>query len=137
MEHENIMTHKWFLAVVTTMLATVPVLEARASLISQVQLDFSETGFTTAYSSIYNAGDSIQFTENYGGYSLLISAASDNLYGQSALGANPFLSITVQVTNVGANPPANPVRIGLSMTGLDTPPVGNLVQFDTSFTGIL
>jgi hypothetical protein len=102
---------------------------------SQVQLNFAETGDATAYSQIYNAGDDIQFTENYGGYTLLISADSDNLYGVSALGSDPFLSLSIQVGNVGATPPANPIRIGLSITGIDAQP-GTKIQFDSSFTGI-
>jgi hypothetical protein len=69
-----------------------------------VQLNFAETGFITALSQVFNPGDNIQFTETFGGYTLLISADSDNLYGASALGENPFLSLSVQVTNIGGNP---------------------------------
>jgi hypothetical protein len=108
---------------------------ANATLTSQVQLSFTEAGFTTTFSQIYNAGDDIQFTETFGGYVLLISADSDNLYGQSALGTNPFLSLTVQVSNGGANLPTNPVLIGMSITGLSAKP-GDYIQFDSSFTGI-
>jgi hypothetical protein len=108
---------------------------AHAGLTSQVQLNFFETGYSTAYSSTYNAGDDISFTETYGGYTLLISADSDDIYGNSSLGSDPFLSLTVQVHNVGATPPANPVRIGMSITGLDSAP-GTLIEFDSSFTGI-
>jgi hypothetical protein len=101
----------------------------------QAQLSFSETGYTTTYSSLYNAGDDIQFTQDFGGYHLLISADSDNLFGNSALGANPFLSIAIQVGNVGNTPPANPIKVGLSVTGIDPSYISN-ISFDTSFTGI-
>ena len=128
------MVSKRYLRAAGMVCALLPTM-AHAGPTSQVQLDFFETGYTTAYSSIYNAGDDISFTETYGGYALLISGDSDNTYGNSDLGSNPFLSLTVQVSNVGATPPANPVRIGLSITGIDTAP-GTLIQFDSAFTGI-
>jgi hypothetical protein len=108
---------------------------ANATLDSQVQLNFAETGFITALSQVFNPGDNIQFTETFGGYTLLISADSDNLYGASALGENPFLSLSVQVTNIGATPPANPVRIGMTITGLSNIP-GSEIDFGSRFTGI-
>ena len=88
---------------------------------SQTQLNFAETRSTAALSQVYDPGDAIQFTETVGGYTLLISADPDNLYGQSALGENPFLSPTVQVPNVGSTLQANPVRIGMAITGLSNP----------------
>jgi PEP-CTERM motif len=126
------MRYGWLLPAAFVLCGAMPT-AARATLSSQVQLQFSETGVAAAFSSTYNAGDDIQFTENYGGYVLLISADSDNLYGTSALGTDPFLSITVQVSNVVGAPP--PIRIGLSITGLDAQPGTNL-EFDSSFTGI-
>jgi hypothetical protein len=107
---------------------------AHAGPSSPVELDFVESGFATAYSQV-TTGTTTQVNETFGGYSLLVSVDDDNLYGPSALGTDPYISMSVQVTNVGATPPANPVSIGMSITGLTAQP-GTDITFDSSFTSI-
>jgi hypothetical protein len=109
-------------------LATTPAL----ALTSQVQIDFFEPGVATAYSSIYSPGDNIQFTENYGGYTLLVNSVADN-GASTPISGDAYLSMTIQVTGVPAS--QAPVLIGLSITGVNGQP-GDLINFDSQFTGI-
>ena len=102
---------------------------------SVVQFSFAVSGQPTVFSAVYAAGDDILFQQVYGGYTLNITADSDNLYGPSALGTDPFLSFAIQVSNVGANPPANPIKVGMSINGLPAP-AASLIGFNSSFTGI-
>jgi hypothetical protein len=124
---------KWYQAIPVIALYAVSA-PAHAGLGTQIELDFAETGFTTAYSAVA-AGTTTQINESFGGYSLLVSLDDDNIYGSSDLGTNPYISMTIQVTNVGAHPPANPVTVGMSISGLTAQP-GNDISFQSSFTSI-
>jgi hypothetical protein len=109
-------------------LAATPAL----ALTSEVQFNFFEAGQTIAYSAVYNPGDNIQFTETYGGYTMLISGVGDN--GSSTpVAGDSYLSFAIQVTAVPGS--LTPIRIGMSLTGVDSLP-GTVIQYDSSFTSI-
>ena len=108
-------------ATFAAVLILAPVTAMAGPQTSEVQFDFSENGVTTAYSAAYAPNTDIAFTEVYGGYTVLISASTDNAYGPSPAGTDPFLSFTIQISPVGNTPPPS-LTIGMSMTGLTSSP---------------
>ncbi len=119
-----------FMALLALLLGAMP-----AGATPTVRFSFEESGFSTAYSSRYAAGRDIQFQKSFGGYRLSVSGGSSTVYGPSAFGTDPFLSFAIQLGNLGATPPAMPIRIGMTITGLDAPAAA-LAAFQSSFTGI-
>jgi hypothetical protein len=95
-------------------------LAAHAGPQSTVEFDFSEAGYTTAYSAPYTPGQDIDFVENFGGYQMTITGETDSTIGSDS----PYMTFTVLFSKLGSTPPA-PLTIGYSMTGLISAPGTN------------